>query len=212
MRHRRIGRPETDGAAGSDDFEVFVARSMRPLTRAAILITWNLADAEDVVQEALYRTARHWGRVRAMENPYAYARRVVIHRALRGAEKRATLRRELYGWPEGMLAEEPGEASDDFSAVEMRLDLAAMLGALPPRQRAVVALRFAEQLTEAEVAEVLGWPLGTVKSTSARALDRLRSEHRARPDILSRTTPQPRIPPSLSDSSICSSINPRSRP
>lgn len=176
MRGRRVGRIGTTSPTG--EFDEFVARSLRPLTRAAIVITWNLADAEDVVQEALYRTARHWNRVRAMANPYAYARRVVIHRALRGIEKRAAHRQELRGWPEGVVADLPARGGDDVETVDLRLDLAQMLAQLPPRQRAVIVLRFAEQLTEAEVAEVLGWPLGTVKSTAARALERLRSDVR----------------------------------
>ncbi|MDA8358678.1 MAG: SigE family RNA polymerase sigma factor [Actinomycetota bacterium] len=162
--------------ARSNEFDQFVAQSLPPLTRTALVITWNLADAEDVVQEALYRIARHWNRVRAMASPYAYARRVVIHRALRGADKRATHRQELFGWPEGVVADLPARGGDDVETVELRLDLAQMLGQLAPRQRAVIVLRFAEQLTEAEVAEVLGWPLGTVKSTAARALERLRTD------------------------------------
>lgn len=174
MRHRRTGRPGQSVSPDPDEFEAFVGQSLRPLTRTAVLITWNLADAEDVVQEALYRTARHWGRVRAMTNPYAYVRQAVVHQALRGVEKRATQQRELYGWPEGLAAKEPA-TDDSFGAIELRLDLAQMLGELSARQRAVVVLRFAEQLTEMEVAELLGWPLGTVKSTTARALERLRS-------------------------------------
>lgn len=174
MRRRQTARPGRNGPGGSEEFDDFVARCVGPLTRAAVLITWNLADAEDVVQEALYRTAKHWHRVRVMAHPYAYTRRVVIHQALRGAEKRATLRAELRAWPEGMVTATPSEGID-FKSVELRLDLARVLGKLPARQRAVVVLRFAEQLTEAEVAELLGWPLGTVKSTAARALERLRS-------------------------------------
>lgn len=182
MGVQRIGRSGTTGPAGAGEFDEFVAHSLRPLTRAAVVITWSLADAEDVVQEALYRTARHWDRVRTMVSPYAYARQVVIHRALRGASKRATQRQELSGWPEGIVARLPATSGDGVEAVELRLDLARMLGQLPPRQRAVLLLRFAEQLTEAEVAEVLGWPLGTVKSTAARALERLRADLRALAD------------------------------
>ena len=177
MGGQRVDRSGT--GPRSNEFDTFVAQSLRPLTRAAIVITWNLADAEDVVQEALYRTAKHWGRVRTMASPYAYARRVVIHRALRGASKRAAQRQELVGWPEGIVAGLPAGHGDDVDAVELRLDLAQMLGQLPPRQRAVIVLRFAEQLTEAEFADVLGWPVGTVKSTAARALKRLRSDPRA---------------------------------
>jgi RNA polymerase sigma-70 factor (sigma-E family) len=171
----RSSRKSTDR---SGEFDEFVSQCVRSLTRAAVFITWDLADAEDVVQDALHRTAMRWDRVKGMAYPYAYARRVVVHQALRGAEERANQRRELRGWPEGFIAEPPAEGGDSFATVEQRIDLARILGVLPPRQRAVVLLRFAEQLTESEVAELLGWPLGTVKSTTARALERLRSEHR----------------------------------
>lgn len=121
-----------------------------------------------------------------MASPYPYARRVVIHRALRGADKRATHRQELFGWPEGAVADLPARGGDDVETVELRLDLAQMLGQLAPRQRAVIVLRFAEQLTEAEVADVLGWPLGTVKRTAARTLERLRSDPRSLTETPSR--------------------------
>ena len=82
----------------------------------------------------------------------------MIHRALRGIEKRAAHRQELRGWPDGVVAYLPARGGDDVETVHLRLDLAQMLVQLPPRQRAVIVLRFAEQLTEAEVAEVVGWP------------------------------------------------------
>lgn len=163
-------------------FDEFVARSVRSLTRAAVVITWSLPDAEDAVQEALVRTARHWARVSSMAHPYGYARRIVVHQALRGAQKRNTQRTELTEFPDGTVVTRAMVEDDVFGGVDLRLELAQLLGTLAPRQRTVVVLRYAEQMTEAEVADLLGCPVGTVKSTAARALERLRAAHGPRRD------------------------------
>jgi DNA-directed RNA polymerase specialized sigma24 family protein len=130
-----------------DEFERFVAETTDDLLRTAYLVLWDLAGAEDLVQECLFRVARRWPRVRSMEHPTAYARRIVVNLALDGAERRRRHNAELL----------------------------AVLGTLAPLQRAVLALRYYDDLSEAQVAEILGCSVGTVKSTAWRALERLRT-------------------------------------
>lgn len=154
-------------------FERFVAESSDPLLRTAYLIVWDLADAEDLVQECLLTVARRWPRVCRMDHPRAYARRVLVNLALDGRGHRARWRQELEAPPSAwaQLA-----ANDQrLAGVEVRRDLIDGLAALAPRQRAVLVLRYFEDLTETQVAAVLGCSVGTVKSTAARGLMRLQA-------------------------------------
>ncbi len=157
------------------DFDRFVADTAETLLRSAYLIAWDFAEAEDLVQECLFQIARRWPRVRKMEHPAAYARTVLVHLALDGGKRRSRRRAEL-----GPASTVHLEASTDDAAVriigqiETNADLLSALGELPPRQRIALVLRYFEDLSEAEVATVMGCSLGTVKSTTSRALDRLR--------------------------------------
>jgi RNA polymerase sigma-70 factor (sigma-E family) len=151
------------------DFDRFVDTHVDDLLRTAYLIVWDEADAEDLVQECLMKIARRWPRIRRMEQPRAYARRILVNLALDGARGRARRRSEL----------EPGAvarslAIDPLPALDTRAELLQALGQLPPRQRAVIVLRYFNDLTEAQVAEVLGCSPGTVKSSASRGLARLR--------------------------------------
>jgi RNA polymerase sigma-70 factor (sigma-E family) len=160
-----------------DDFERFVAGSVDDLLRTAYLVTWDLAAAQDLVQECLFRLARRWPRVRSMGYPAAYARQVVVNLALDGARRRGRHRSELggSGWA-------PVEDRLDSSAelalgtVEARSELVEGLKALAPRQRAVLVLRYLNDLPEAQVAKILGCSVGTVKNTAFHALERLRQD------------------------------------
>jgi RNA polymerase sigma-70 factor (sigma-E family) len=133
------------------------------------LIVWDQDEAEDLVQECLLKVARRWPRIRRMEQPRAYARRVLVNLALDGARDRAKRRRELE--PEAPLSL---TAADPLPALEVRAELLQALGQLRERQRAVLVLRYFNDLTEAQVAEVLGCSPGTVKSSASRGLARLR--------------------------------------
>ena len=82
-----------------DDFNEFVAVSAEPLLRTAHLITWDSGEAEDLVQECLFKVARRWTRVRRMDQPLAYARRILINLARRRCQSRARRRAELDGGP-----------------------------------------------------------------------------------------------------------------
>jgi RNA polymerase sigma-70 factor (sigma-E family) len=158
------------------DFEQFVTASSDALLRTAYLVAWDAAEAEDLVQECLLAVARRWPRVRRMDHPHAYARRVLINLALDGAQRRTRRRQELVGDEVVALVAVPDEASARrLDAVGVRAELIAALGTLAPRQRAVLVLRYFEDLTEAQVAELLGCTVGTVKSTASRALTRLQA-------------------------------------
>lgn len=158
------------------EFDRFVETSADGLLRAAYLITWDRAEAEDLVQECLFRVARRWPRVRKMDHPGAYARTVLVHRALDDEKRRTRRRAELQQSAAGRADEHEDDASAlVLGRVEASADLLRALGELPPRQRVALVLRYFEDLSEAEVANAMGCSVGTVKSTTSRALERLRS-------------------------------------
>ena len=151
------------------DFDNFVAAHVDDLLRTAYLIVWDEGEAEDLVQECLLKVARRWPRVRRMEQPQAYARRILVNLALDGARRRAQRRRELEPGTPPILS-----AIDPLQTLETRAELLQALGQLHERQRAVLVLRYFNDLTEAQVADVLGCSPGTVKSSASRGLARLR--------------------------------------
>ena len=153
-----------------DDFEQFVAGNAESLLRTAHLITWDAGEAEDLVQECLIRVARRWTRVRRMDQPLAYARRVLINLAFDGAGGRNRRRHELD--PAPAIVDAPAE--DLLVGLHTRDELLDALAQLTPRQRAVLVLRYFNDLSEAQVADVLGCSPGTVKSNASRGLARLR--------------------------------------
>jgi RNA polymerase sigma-70 factor (sigma-E family) len=150
-------------------FEGFVAESGDMLLRIATLLTCDAHIAEDVYQETLQRLAGRWARV---GNPRAFCRRVMHNIVI--DQSRARQRRP----PEAELfaSYDSGDvrAGDPLTAVELRPALLAALGTLTPQQRAIVVLRYFDDRSEAEVAELLGVSAGTVKSTASRAVARLR--------------------------------------
>lgn len=161
-----MGRhPERD-----EDFTAFVrARSAR-LVHIAHMLCGDPGLAEDLAQTALEKAYLRWDRIE-MRDPFAYVRRVVVNEHLSRLRRRPWRER-----PSGGDAElEPAiTASVADPAASLRTDLLAALRALTARERAVLVLRYVEDLTEAETARVLGIAHGTVKSTNARALGKLR--------------------------------------
>jgi len=145
------------------EFERFVTDNADTLLRTAYLITWDLHDAEDLVQETLLKTAKRWPKVRRMDHPTAYARRILVNEALSGGPRRARTRAEL-------TAVSTPERASQHTAIDD--DLLDALRRLPPRQRAALVLRYFLDLPEAEVAAAMGVSLGTVKSTTSRGLAR----------------------------------------
>jgi RNA polymerase sigma-70 factor (sigma-E family) len=169
MQWLRAGAPQRE-------FERFVAEWTDPLVRTAYLMARDLAEAEDLVQETLLRVARRWPRVRAMDHPAAYARRILVNLAIDGAERRARRTGELSVAGSQRTADlADSRAERDLRAVDVQEELLRALAGLPPRQRAVIVLRYWEDLPETEVAAILGCSAGTVKSTASRGLARLRN-------------------------------------
>lgn len=150
-------------------FDEFVRTNADSFLKTAFLLCWDRKQAEDLVQEALLKVARQWPRVRGMREPVAYARRVLINLAVDDARGRARRNAEL-----DQLAGEIGADWPEFERLESRLELVAGLRGLPPRQRAVIVLRYFLDLSEADTAKALRCSVGTVKSTSSKALAHLR--------------------------------------
>jgi RNA polymerase sigma-70 factor (sigma-E family) len=156
-------------------FDDFVASRSTRLLRTAYLLTHDRALAEDLVQTALSKAWFAWGRIEG--RPEAYVRRIMVNtyaswwrRRWNGEEATADLPERR---PEGHRA--------DDVRVDERTDLWRALERLPKRQRAVVVLRFYEDLSEAETAEIMQCSVGTVKSQASRALAKLRIDPSLRP-------------------------------
>ena len=158
--------------ADRQEFEAYVQQRWEPLLRTAVLLTGDAHSAEDLVQEALVRAARHWHRV----DPGAvdtYVRRVMYTRWIDAWRWR---RRQ----PDPVDPTEPDgirparTSGDGVDALATRLTLLDALARLTPRQRAVLVARFYEDRTEVDAARVLGCSVSTVKSQTRHALERLR--------------------------------------
>ncbi len=154
------------------EFDAFATAQADRLVRAAFLMVGDRGEAEDLAQECLLRVARRWPRVRTMQHPGAYARRVLFNLILDGRNRRTRRLAELGGG-----RDETGDrqaTASEAARPEERLDMVHALAALPPRQRAILVLRYYADLPEEEIAATLGCAPGTVKSGAARALERLR--------------------------------------
>lgn len=153
--------------ADREQFDEYVRTRWTPLVRTAALLTGDRHAAEDLAQEALVRAARNWHRV-DVATADAYVRRILYTRSI-----------DAWRWrrhqpdPVEPPAESPspGDATGD---TDSRLALDAALRRLTPRQRAVLVLRFYEDRTEVQTAQLLGCSVSTVKSQTRHALGRLR--------------------------------------
>lgn len=147
--------------------EDFIDRDSRNLLRSAWLLTGNWATAEDLVQTTLLKSWRHWDAITS-ETPELYVRRVLMNTFLSGQRRKWTRERPV---PE--LPDQAG--MDVLPATELRHVIQGALSGLPTKQRAVVVLRYFNDLSEAQTAQVLDCSVGTVKSQTSRALAKLRS-------------------------------------
>ncbi|GAA0645779.1 SigE family RNA polymerase sigma factor [Streptomyces thermocarboxydovorans] len=153
---------------GVDGFDAFVAARWSSLLHVARLLTGgDRQRAEDLVQEALVKLWFAWPRI-AEQAPEAYVRQVLVRMAARSARRRWWGER-----PVERLPDRPGPG-DLSAAVAERSRLEAALALLPPKHRAAVVLRYCEDLSEAQVAEALGCPVGTARSHASRGVARLR--------------------------------------
>jgi RNA polymerase sigma-70 factor (sigma-E family) len=159
---RRAERPVSKSSEREQDFTEFYLARGPALRRTAYLIVRDWHHAEDLTQQSFVRLYAAWPRIRR-ESVEAYARKTVVNACL------THLRRRKPESPTETLPDSP------VATHETALDVGQALALLPDRQRAIVALRFLDDLPVAEVAAALGVAEGTVKSQTSRALDTLRA-------------------------------------
>jgi RNA polymerase sigma-70 factor (sigma-E family) len=146
-------------------FEEFTAARLAALLRYAMLLSGDREQARDLVQEVLARALVKWGRIGTIEEPYAYVRRMVTNEFLSWRRRRKLTTVPL---DEAHEAATPEPDTPD--------DLRGLLARLPGRQRAVLVLRYYEDLTDDEIAAALGCRVGTVRGYASRGLAALRIE------------------------------------
>lgn len=164
------------GATYCEEFRDYVSARSPALLRTAYLLTGHRADAEDLLQTALAKTYVAWNRIHDKGSLDGYVRRAMVNTQISWWR-----RRKIDTYPTDPLPElqdpDPTEGSDLHEAVWLAL------GRLPKRQRAVIVLRFYEDLTEREIADTLDVSVGTVKSTVSRAIVKLRKDVGLRSDF-----------------------------
>jgi RNA polymerase sigma-70 factor (sigma-E family) len=170
-----VPRQGQDGSEGQDDaaaggdiaFREYVTSRSGSLLRMALLLTRNRADAEDLVQVALAKTFQAWDRIEDRGAVDGYVRRAVVNTHISWWR-----RRRVEEYPTDEIPDRP--VLDHAGDSEIQDALRRAIERLPQRMRAAVVLRYYEDMSEAEVAQVLGVSLGTVKSTVSRAVAKLR--------------------------------------
>lgn len=164
-----------------DDFEAWVHARSAELSRRAYMLTGDVHLAEDLLQDTLARVAERWPRLVRSGDPAGYARTVMYHLSVDWWRRRRAR-------PDTASDEHPelAGAYDDHETVVRRMVLRDALARLTPRQRAVLVLRYYDDLTEVQAATVLGCSVSTVKSQARHAIRRLRE---LAPDLLEAFTP-----------------------
>ncbi|GAA2573053.1 SigE family RNA polymerase sigma factor [Actinomadura fulvescens] len=147
------------------DFRDWAAARVPALLRYAHLLTGDAHRAEDIVQTALTRTLLAWPRVQRKDDPEGYVRRTIARLVINDRRR---------AWRE-LLTAAPPEPPPHRAEPEEGWAMRDALAALPPRQRAVMVLRYYEDMTEAQIADTLGCSQGTVKSQASKALAKLRA-------------------------------------
>lgn len=155
----------------SDEYALFFTASWPHLLRVTYAVTGDIQRAEDALQAAFAQAFAAWGKVSRADNPAAYVRKIALNAAL-AQERKAYRRRETVS---DSLHEPESNRSRDDDVVALRDEVWTAVRSLPARQRAVVVLRYYEDLTERQIAEVLDCRPGTVKSQAAAALSTLRT-------------------------------------
>lgn len=162
------GAEPASDAAAVPSFEQFVSTRSSSLWRSAWMLTGDAQKGEDLLQTALLKAWRRWERIARDGSVEGYVRRCLV--TTYTDWWRRAWNREL---PSDALPERV--ATSDTDLVELRQDVLSALATLTRGQRAVVVLRYFDDLTEAQTADALGVSIGTVKSQTARALVALRS-------------------------------------
>jgi RNA polymerase sigma-70 factor (sigma-E family) len=162
---------EQDGDGMDDEarmrFGEFVASRTPALMRVAYLLTGDRHAAEDLLQSALAKTISKWRSLRH-EDPEGYVRTVMLRDQVSWWRRLRRFRETTQDEPIEIVRRDPSDETD------LRLAMRAALRQLPPAQRAVLVLRYYEDLTETQVATAMGCSVGTVRSRTHRAVVRLR--------------------------------------
>ncbi|HLL64529.1 MAG TPA: SigE family RNA polymerase sigma factor [Micromonosporaceae bacterium] len=145
-------------------FDEYVRRRHAELLRFAYVLTGDAHLADDLVQDALERAGLSWQRIRRQDDPEGYLRRIIVNRHL---NRLRSLRRER------LVDDVPETGYSDSEPRDQTLW--RLLATLPRQQRAVLVLRFYADLSESQVADLLGCSIGTVKSNGSRAMAKLRA-------------------------------------
>ncbi|MFE0632545.1 SigE family RNA polymerase sigma factor [Streptomyces sp. NPDC058864] len=165
------------------DFDEFVAARGQRLLKVAWLLTGDAHLAEDLLQTVLAKVWPKWG-VIAEGNPEAYVRKALVNTQLSWWQRR--WRGEVPHAHDRLtaLAGSGAAAGDPFASVDLEQSLSDVVRLLPPRQRAVIVLRYFEDLSVEETAQVLGCRPGTVRSHTLKALAMLRAKLAAAPNLV----------------------------
>ena len=148
----------------------FVRVAWPRLVRTAWLLCGDRHEAEDLVQTALVKVVRAWPRIERKDDPFVYARAVLANTAASRWRRRRRYDELTAG------RRDPAPVPDPAAEVVLRDAVWRALDTLPPRTRAVLVLRYFEDLTEAQIATALGCSVGSVKSQASRGLSRLRGQ------------------------------------
>ncbi len=172
------GMRAQDRSGRDEEFAAYMAARQPSLLRTAYLLTGDRHTAEDLVQTSLAKLYLAWDKVQRRELVDGYVRRILVneHNSL---WRRPWKRREISS---DELPERAGRAHEEPDSVQSAA-LWDFVQTLPKRQRAVIVLRFYEDLSEAEVADLLGVSVGTVKSQSSRALAAMRGRVHEHPQL-----------------------------
>ena len=165
------------GSAKDADFSAYMSARQPALYRTAYLLAGDHAAAEDLLQTAFAKLYLSWDRIRDREALDGYVRRIMVN-------ENTSLWRRAWKRREHSSDSLPDRGAVDTYDDGMGGELWSFVQTLPPRQRSVIVLRYYEQLSEAEIADVLGVSVGTVKSQASRALAALRARapHALHPD------------------------------
>lgn len=158
-------------------FDQFVAERLDRLLRYATAITCDKHLAQDIVQNVLLRAQGKWERIESMSAPYLYVKRMVTNDYLSWRHRKAA--REIAVERAELAKHVPSEA-DPADAYAEREAMRARIAVLPRKQRAALVMRFYEECTDAEIAQVLNCTESTVRSQLSRALRTLRAHELAR--------------------------------
>jgi RNA polymerase sigma-70 factor (sigma-E family) len=152
------------------DFDMYVRERLPALRRSAYLLCGNCDRGDDLLQRVLVDLYVYWSRARKAENLDAYVHTILVRRF---ADERRS------GWARWVRLRDPDKSPDlpapSNDNPDARMDIVAALATLPPRQRAVIVLRFLQDMSVEQTAEAMGCSCGTVKSHTSRALGALRA-------------------------------------